>query len=277
MKRKTSLPPRPLCESLEPRWLAAAHTAYNFGRLTGYELAGRSWTYDVNYSLTSDVLPDSSGSTQATVSVTTLRRGTLFQVTSGGSQPGGGTIKILQPDRLGTNIIAVDSSTGLGKVKLTLTGTRLAPPSLAMNTVYSDTGTFTGSFTGNAQGIAAVGTITGNTSTKCELLHTQTVTVPDGTFNTVEGTDTLVMTGTLKIKAQGQSVSASYSATYTETFWAVQGVGIVRSLDTVKIGLSVKHQGASIVIHDTSLLTGRSQSPGARLVGLFSRRPIRPA
>jgi hypothetical protein len=260
---RTSGRSQAILEALEDRTLQAAQPTFDFGRLTGYGLAGHSWTYQTDYTMKSNVISGQSGSTNATVSVGQQGSGSAasYKVTTSGVS-GQSTTMFFQKDGNGTNIVEIEGSFGLGNLTFHLANTRLAPRSLGLGGSYADTGTFTGQFSGSSGSTKVSGTISGSTSASIKLSNQETVTVPAGTFKAVKGAYNISLNGTLKMRLDGQTYNVGISASYPMTFWAVQDLGMVKSQGKFSTALVVEGERASVSLTDTSVLEDYSPRLG---------------
>jgi hypothetical protein len=250
--RSFSVRPGNQFETLEQRMLFA--TTYDFGKLTGYGLSGHSWTYDNDYSLTSNIFNDISGSGQSTVSV--KRQGTGTPTTLKimlGVGPGKETL-ITQRDANGTTLTEIDTSFGSGKFKLKLGSTLLAPKTMTLKQTYTDKGTFSGSFSGSVEGTDLSGQINGKTTTTATLSGNASVSTPAGDFSAIKGNYSVKLTGTLKAKINGFGVNVDFSESLPLTFWAVNNFGIVKSQGTLSTSLKAVGQTATVNVKNTATL-----------------------
>ena len=255
-------------ETLEDRTLQAAQPAFDFGRLSGYGLAGHSWTYQTDYAMKSNLMSNRSGSTMGTVSVAQQGSGSgaIFKVTTGGGS-GQNTTMFFQKDGNGTNVVEIDGNFGTGKLVFHLSNTRMAPRSLSLGGSYADTGTFTGTFSGSFSGTRVVGNISGATSASLRLLKQETVTVPAGAFKAVKGAYTVSLNGTLSIRVSGQTYIMDITASFPMTFWGMQDLGMVKSQGTFSTVLMAQGERGTATITTSSIL--QDYSPRTAKAGLF--------
>jgi len=243
----TTAAPHNLAPAIHAKPLAApkqAAATINLADLLGYSRRGGSWNYNATYKLTSSEGTDSlSGAYQVSVARKTTKidghASNLVTISTAAAADITLTTAWYS-DATGTNVnaVAINSMTNLGKINLTLHDTRIAPKSLTVGKSYSDIGTFDGKLTVSNNGINATGTISGNTTATTKLIGTEQVTVPAGTFNAIKGTYTIQMTGTLRVRYQGKTASAKFSATVNQTFFAVQGTGIVKGTTSASIKIT---------------------------------------
>ncbi|MCY2950852.1 MAG: hypothetical protein NTU53_02615 [Planctomycetota bacterium] len=243
----TTTAPHNLAPAIHAKPLAApkqAPATINLANLLGYSRRGASWNYNTTYKLTSSEGTDSgSGTGQVSVARRTTQidghASNLVTVSAADTTLSTAWFS----DATGTNVNAIATNTDLGKINLTLHDTRIAPKSLTIGKSYSDNGTFDGKFTVSTNGINATGTLSGNTTATTKLIGTEQITVPAGTFNAIKGTYTIKMTGTLRIRYQGKTISVKFSATVNQTFFAVQGTGIVKGTTSATIKITVPSWG----------------------------------
>jgi hypothetical protein len=243
-------------EPLEHRTLLSAAPSFNLYNLMYTKKLGASWTYDGSF----DVSGDASDSGSGTVTVGVLSKpktfdghlGTQVYTNSNGVDAKLGFYR----DADGLHASALVNVSDFGTLSVSLKGTVLAPPTLTGGGPASRAGgTFTGTLSFDGDAISAEGTISGNATVRSQLLKTQKVTVAAGTFNTVKGTTTIALDGTLKIRAGGQTFNADYSATIAQTFWAAADVGVVKFNSTSRIGASGDGESASVRIDADGALT----------------------
>lgn len=259
---------RNLLEGLESRLLFAQ--TYDFASLTGLGLAGHSWKYAADYSVTSNVIDDFAGSGTASVSVKRQGTGTPEKLKVSLSSGSGKVGLIVQNDSKGLSLLEVNNGFGEGSIKLKLGKTRLAPKTLTIGQKYTDTGTFSGTFSGEIDDTTISGKVTGKTSITTKLTGAANVSTPAGDFSAIKGNFTVKLTGTLKVKIHGISVEVDFSENLPETFWAVDGVGIVKSQSTLSTSLSFLGQKASL----KAQVTGNLKSYTAPATAMVAKSSI---
>jgi hypothetical protein len=241
---------------------AAAAASYNLYNLMFTTKRGASWAYAGDYQVTGDMT--SSGHGPATVGVLSKQKaygGQNCNVVYTNSNFLNGRLAFYQA-RDGVHAAAVVADVGVGKLTANLRGAVVAPPSLKVGgKAWSDTGTVDGSFDLGSVGLG--GSLTGKATVTSRLLKTQRITVPAGTFNTVKGTMTIALNGTLKISAQGQTVKLNFGGTIAETFWATNKVGVVKFNTTDAVTASYAGEKIGITVTTHASLTSR-KVPTAR-------------
>jgi hypothetical protein len=257
-------------ESLEPRRLfngvalaAATPAAYNLYNLMYTKKLGAWWTYDGDFAVTGDATDSGAGS--ITVGVLSKARtfdghaGTLVYANSDGVDGKLGFYK----DADGVHAATLVSVGDFGSLSVNLHGTVIAPPALTVGgAASSDGGTFDGKLTFDGDSLSATGTITGKATVKSQLLRTQRITVPAGTFGTVKGTTLITLSGTLKVRAAGRTFNFDYDATIAQTFWAAPGTGLVKFNSTNKIAATDgEDQDVAVKVDTHANLTGVQGAP----------------
>lgn len=242
-------------ERLENRWLLSGHKAhapsFDFAQLTDYTASGASWDYQITDSIQTSTGASDSGTGQSNILISQSRSTYSVQTSNSftdesGNQSQGQTTINVQPDSKGLAVVQVTGTVGNATTSMNLTGAQLAPMSSVEGKSYKDSGKFSGTYEENNDGTETDGTIKGSAKASSEILDTESVTVPAGTFSAIKGTFDVAMTGTLTLVVNGKKTNAGFSVSYPETFWAVQNVGIVQIQAATDIGIKVKKQDITV-------------------------------
>ena len=247
----------PAIHASAARRRAAAAATINIEDLLGFTRRGAWWKYNTNFQIAGDA-GNKSGSGPATVAVgkrTAKYNGQKSNIVTF-SAAGAKLSTAWSTDSTGTDINAVGIKAGFGKVDLKLHGTQVAPTSLTIGQPYSDNGTFDGKITAKIKGRRVTGTVNGTSSATSELTGTESITVPAGTFSATKGIYSVRFNGTIRVRYAGQTFTANFTATVNETFWAVQGTGVVKAITSANAKVDLPIIGSkSATLSATSELT----------------------
>lgn len=241
-----------LIEPLEGRvFFTATPEKFNLFNLLGYNLAGASYKYRTTATFDDGDPADASSEVISTKQTIGTKKQTYDAHAA--------TVAKLAASSPATSITGAwfnSSSTGTLLLFRNLIGedftlteklhdTRIGPASMTTGTKYTDTGTADGSLTFPVQGQTVNGTFTGTSSVSAKIVGRESVTVRGKTYSTaVKGTFTIVLSGNIKAKYLGVSITVPTKFTETQTFWAKPGLGAVRMQDTFVINLSPPGQSA---------------------------------
>jgi|GEM_PF-6646491 len=256
-----------------------AASSYNLMNLFAYDKLGAQWTYRTRYTARSSEGSDSGSGTQSvnvgrqTVRIDGHNCDVVTIDTPETSQK-----YAWYSDSSGTYCTLIATDLGMGKLELKLHDTRVAPRSLSVGRTYSDKGTFDGTFTISGYGQSIVGKVGGSVAATSRLAGTETVKVAAGRFSAVKGQYELTMSGKMTIRYQGRNYTANFSATASETFWAVPGTGMVKSQDQMSVYVSMSGESERVTVTSNTELTGSSLVKTAarapKAAAVFADRPI---
>lgn len=181
-------------------------------------------------------------------------------------------------DRTGIYCAMVENNTQQGKIRMNLRDACIAPRSLAIGQSYSDQGTFDCTVTVLVDGEKVTGTATGSVASTCRLTGTEKTKVGTTQLSAVKGEYEVKTSGNVRFRYHGHSYTAHMDFTIAETFWAVPGIGRVRSVMKVPMKISVEDQSVSIGVTMNMEMTGsslvKSTAKAARSQAIFADRPI---
>lgn len=254
----------PMIEALESREFLSASPVRDFLSTAGYSAAGSWWDYDVNYSLNSNITSPQSGSGSTHIAVSrsgkhpTRYSPLKIQTTGSGSN----ITLYLQKTSTGTSVIQLEGKVGAGTMTLKMTNLQFAPATVVDGTTYTSNGNFTGTFTASMNGASATGDVSGRAAASATILGVRGVTVPSGTYQAVKGVYTISVNGTIHLTAQGQSVTAQFKESISETFYSVKRVGIVKVDASQSVNLTAEGESVWLTGTTSGALTGYNLAAG---------------
>jgi hypothetical protein len=248
-----------LAEALEPRGLLSAPAAgASLQQLMGYDQLGATWDYASQYTATIDGDTTSdSGSASVNVRSDTGtfdgHQADLVDVTTGDGSATATTA--WYSDSKGSHLAALITSTEQGTFSLDLHGALAAPASLAVGgKAFRSSGKFTGTFNVDA-GVSLSGSVSGKVQNTSQLIGTQVVDEPAGSFTATQGKQATTVNGTMTVRYQGHTYHLGYSSTVSQTFWTVEGVGVVKMTQELSVTLNEGGHGVGADVVTASDLT----------------------
>jgi hypothetical protein len=227
---------------------AAKQPSYSLMNLMNYNRRGASWRYAVRYSL-SGSMGSRSGSGTETVRIASQPKNVDGHQCNAVviSDPNTTATFAWYSDSGGTYMTMQAMQVSGMKLTINLHGTRVAPKLLSAGQKSSDSGDFDGTMNLSYAGQSAKATMSGSTSASSQLMGTEKVTVPAGTFRAVKGSYKVAMRGKITVTYQGESQTANFAGTATQTFWAVANRGVVHGITQETITISMPGQGSETV------------------------------
>jgi 5-hydroxyisourate hydrolase-like protein (transthyretin family) len=146
-------------------------------------------------------------------------------------------------DQSGSHIVNMVSNTTLGKMTIDMKAIVVAPKSLRIGTLYSNSGPASGTINGDFEGRSLSANFSGRSFVSAKLIRWENVTVPYGTFKAMKlKVETSVQDARINVSLEGVgSASANFSVKQIETAWAVPFLGMIKdnANQVIKISDSV--------------------------------------
>lgn len=236
-----------LCEPLEGRQLLAVTVTserFNLVSLLGYDRLGASYKYRTTATIEDSSLFGTGGTTTVSTKLAVAKKRTTYDghasnVVSVSAVDGSSKASSAwYQDSTGTYSMAQIQGNDALTISAKLHETRVAPKYLYAGKKYEDAGTFDGSFTAEVYGEVVTGTFKGASTASAKLFGREQITVRGKSYNTVKGVYSIALNGTLKVSLYGESYSVKMKATTTQTFWAVPGIGVAKTQESMVLNVT---------------------------------------